>query len=269
MLKILLPTDFSANAQKAIDYAFQLFKKEECTFYVLHAYHDAPSAPKSRTDLEKELEQLVENMRINEQHPKHRFKSVFMVDSVVNALNVTAIDNAIDYIFMGTKGSTSLMNVFMGSNTVRAIKQVHACPIIAIPLDFDNTTPKQIAFANNFRHRFIPEELSPLIKMAKLWNATVSIIHIYSKKELDEDQKLNKEVLINILKEIKTVFHEVQMDVSVTSSLVRFEKEHSKMDMVALLKTKHGFLHKLLSEPVIRKIVFNTEVPFMVFPQSS
>jgi len=40
MRKILLPTDFSANAFNALKYAVSLFKYEKSEFYLLHAYAD-------------------------------------------------------------------------------------------------------------------------------------------------------------------------------------------------------------------------------------
>lgn len=267
MLKILLPTDFSENAQKAIDYAVRLFEKEECLFYVLHAYHDAPSATKTRVDLENDLKQLVETISQELKNPEHRFESVFMIDSLVNALNITMIDKAIDYIFMGTKGVSSIFNVFMGSNTVRVIKQLDTCPIIAVPADYEYAKPEEILFANNFKHRFIAPELEPLIKLTRLWDSTLASIHLISGKALDSAQKKNKEALKRALKEVKTRFSEVQMEVSITSTLYKLEKENKKIGMVALLKTKHGFLEGLFHEPVLRKMTFNTEVPLLILPE--
>lgn len=267
MLKILLPTDFSDNAQKAIDYAVRLLEKEECLFYILHAYHDAPSAAKSRVDLENDLKQLVRSIPKKEQNSKHRFEPVFILDSVVNALNITMIDKAIDYIFMGTKGTSSLLHVFMGSNTVRVIKQLDTCPIIAVPANYEFTPPEEIGFANNLEHRFLTAELSPLIKITKLWDSLLLVIHIYSNKALDNNQKQNREKLKHDLKALRTRFLEVQMEVSITSTLFRLERENSKIGMVALLKTKHGFLENLLHEPVLRKMTFNTEVPLLILPQ--
>ena len=267
MLKILLPTDFSENAQKAIEYAVRLFEKEECLFYVLHAYHDAPSATKTRVDLENDLKQLVETISQERKNPEHNFKSVFMIDSLVNALNITMIDKAIDYIFMGTKGISSLFDVFMGSNTVRVIKQLDTCPIVAVPADYDYAPPKEILFANNYKHRFITPELEPLIKLTRLWDSTLSAIHLLSGKALDKAQKKNKEALKRALKGVKTRFSEVQMEVSITSTLYKLEKENKKIAMVALLKTKHGFLEGLFHEPVLRKMTFNTEVPLLILPQ--
>ena len=45
MKKIILPTDFSHNAYNAIEYALQLFKDVESTFYLLHTYTPAVYQP--------------------------------------------------------------------------------------------------------------------------------------------------------------------------------------------------------------------------------
>ncbi|MGB5436164.1 MAG: universal stress protein [Maribacter sp.] len=267
MLNILLPTDFSVNAQKAIDYAVRLFEKEECIFYVLHAYHDAPSDVKTKADLENDLKHLVEILSEKKQNQKHLFKSVFLIESVVNALNITMMDKAIDYTFMGNKGVSSLFNVFMGSNTVRAISQLDSGPIIAVPTDYDCDPPEEIVFANNFKHRFITAELTPLIKLTKLWDSTLSVVHISSEKALEKTQKQNQKALKLALKELRTRFSEVQLEVSITSSLYTLGKENKKIGMIALFKTKHGFLENLFHEPVVRKMTFNTEVPLLILPE--
>ncbi|SDE44189.1 Universal stress protein family protein [Pricia antarctica] len=40
MKTLLIPTDFSANAMHAIDYALDLYKCERINFYFLHAFAD-------------------------------------------------------------------------------------------------------------------------------------------------------------------------------------------------------------------------------------
>ncbi len=267
MYKILLPTDFSDNAQCALDYAVHLFAKEACNFYLLHAYHDAPSGSKSKVEMEKDLYVLADDQNKKAQHPEHHFTPVFVVDSLVNALNVSSIDLATDYIIMGTQGVSSILNIFMGSNAVNVIKQLNTCPIITVPAEYHFTAPEEVALANDYRHRFSTDELSSLIKLAKLWDAKVSVVHILSKKSLDEEQQRNKKVLKSGLKEINHDFIEAQMDLSVTSSLVKLEKANPRIAMLALLKTEHGFFDTLLHEPVIRKMAFNTELPLLVLPQ--
>ena len=267
MLKILLPTDFSDNAQKAIDYALGLLEKEECTLYLLHAYHDAPSAAATKNDLENALKKLVKSIALKNENQKHYFEQVFLMDSVVNALNITMIDKAINYIFMGTKGVSSLINIFLGSTTVRVIKELDTCPIVAVPADYECTPPKEIVFANDFKHMFIVPELTPIIHFSKLWKSSLYVVHILSEKTLNKEQKQNKKLLKNALKEINTSFLEVPMGTSIASTLYQLEKENNKIGMVSLLKTKHGFFDNLLHEPVLQKMAFQTQVPLLILPQ--
>jgi len=268
MKKIILLTDFSDNAQNAIDYALHLFEKEASTFYLLHAYHDAPSAAETQLTFENNLKQLVKRTKTKNNNPKHRFEMVIEADSVVSLVNRTAIDNAVDYIFMGTKGYSTLHEVFLGSSTVEVIKHLEcSCPIVAVPEDYDIDLPIEIVFASDYQHRFITPEVNPLIKIAKLWDSKVSITHIHAEKELSEAQQENKELLKTSLKGIKSEFKEVKMENSIASTLYQLEMENPQIGMVALLNTKHGFFKNLLREPIIKNMSFKTEVPLLVLSQ--
>ena len=268
MLKIVLPTDFSDNAQNAIDYALFLFEEEVCTFYLLHAYHDAPSTPITRLTRKDDLKQLLKRTEAKHNNPKHRFEMVIETDSVVNLVSRTAIDNAADYIFMGTKGYSTLQEVFLGSNTVTLIKHLECdCPIVAVPEGYEFDLPEKIVFASDFKHRFIVPELAPLTSIAKLCDSTISVVHITTEKELSQEQEENKEVLKNSLKELKSEFREVKMENSIASTLYQLEKENPKIGMVTLLNTKHSFFQKLLREPIIKNMSFQTEVPLLVLQQ--
>ncbi|MBC9795781.1 universal stress protein [Sinomicrobium weinanense] len=96
MKRILLPTDFSENAHRVMQYATDLYKHKVCTFYVLHMVsvsYQAVSvmAPQmenpafeaalktGKKALEKSIHQL-ESLK----NPKHLFKSLlrtgFLVD---------------------------------------------------------------------------------------------------------------------------------------------------------------------------------------------
>ena len=268
MKKILVSIDFSDNAQNALDYALYLFEKEACTFYLLHAYHDTPLLPATKLTRKDELNQLLKHTQVRNNNPKHQFKTVIETDSVVNLINRTVIDNAVNFIFMGTKGYTTLHEVFLGSNTVDVIKHLQcACPIVAVPKDYNYDIPKEILFATDFKHGFIAPELMPLNTISKLWNSAVSVVHINTEKELSEDQKENKTLLRTSLKPIKSKFMEVKMKNSIASTIYRLEKENPKIGMVALLNTKHGFFKNLLREPIIKNMSFRTEIPLLVLQQ--
>lgn len=268
MIKIILPTDFSDSAQNAIDYALFLLEKETCTFFLLYAYHDAPSMPVTKLTRKNDLDQLLKRTEAKNDNPKHRFEMVIETDSVVNLVSRTAIDNAADYIFMGAKGYSTLHEVFLGSTTVDVIKYLECpCPIVAVPEIYQYDSPKEIMFASDFKHAFSTPELAPLIAISKLLACTVSVVHINTGKELSKGQYENKALLKDSLKEINTEFKEVTIQNSIASTLWRLEKENPQVGMIALLNTKHGFFKNLLHEPILKNVSFQTEVPLLVLSQ--
>ena len=266
MKKIILPTDFSENAQKAIDYALRLFENEICTFYILHAYHDAPSSAITRMSAEEDLNQVVKRLESQNDTEKHHFEGVFEIDSVLNLTNRTQIDISADYIFMGTNGSSTLREIFIGSNTLDLIKYIANCPVVVVPAAYEYNGLREIVFATDFKHAFLTIELTPLINMASLWGTTLNVAHIKTEQVLSDTQKSNKELLRNALKETKHQFFEIELRDTVANTLYQIEKANKNIGMIATLKTKHGFFQKLTHENIVKNIAFKSEIPLLVLP---
>ena len=269
MKKVLIPTDFSVNARKALDYAVLLFEKEACVFYILHAYQMAPTDEVGKSASEKKLKLLQEELETKKKNEQHSFEHILYIDTTLNAINVTLIDKDVDYVIMGTKGSSALKELFMGSTTVNIIKNIDNCPIIAVPLQFKLRVPQEIVFANDYKHFFKAVELTPLIDIVILWDATLNMVYVQKERELDDTQKLNRELLKKSFKKLNNAFLEIDSYSSISQIIKRLERENKNVGMVALLKQRHGFLEKLIREPVIRNVAFNTEVPFLVLPEIS
>lgn len=267
MKKIIIPTDFSKNAQKAIDYALFLFKNEECTFYILHAYHSVPSAEKTKKDFQEDLNELVKELQSQHTKEKHYFEGIMESDSLLGLTSRTLKEKGGDYIFMGTKGLSTFREIFVGSNTLDLIKYIDNCPIVMVPSDYEYTDLKKLVFATDFKHTFSATELAPFTDIAKSWDATLNIVHIKKEELLSETQKANKELLRNSLKDTRYLFFEVRQRDSVANTLIEIEKTNRSMGMMAFLKTEHGFFKKLTRQNIIKSVAFNTEKPLMVLPQ--
>ena len=199
---------------------------------------------------------------------KHTFKNVLLTDTALGGIEKTIAEKDIDYVFMGTKGSSALKEIFMGSVTTSVIKYIDNCPIIAVPGEYDYDIPDDILFANDFKHAFTSLELTPLIKISSLWDSIINIVYINSKNELEDIQKSNKELLQNYLKDTRHRFIQVKKKNSVSSTLKDLEKQYKNIGMVTFLKTKHGFFEKLLREPIIKNMSFMTNVPLLVLPEN-
>tara|TARA_R110002074_G_scaffold104764_10_gene226337 strand:- start:20994 stop:21815 length:822 start_codon:yes stop_codon:yes gene_type:complete len=266
MKNILIPTDFSKDAQKAIDYAIHIFKREECIFYLLHAYYPfVPSAPDNRENYKQKLDELADKLDTEGHNPKHKFKDLFVFGTLANALEETIPTYKIDCVFIGTKGSTAMREMFMGSNTFRTIKTVDSCPVMVVPNNLPFSTD-EIIFATEFTDKPDDHKLTPMLDIARIWNSTIIVVHIETGKELNAGQLKNKERLEQRLKGLSHRFLEVKEAVSVTKALHRLAKESNKIGLIAMVRHRHSFFVELSRESVVKKMAFKAEVPLLVIP---
>lgn len=279
MKNILLPTDFSDNAWNAIFTALKMYEKVDCNFILLNTYepklanllgnkskerlgviYDSLSA-NSKLQLDGSIQYLTKNhTRTN-----HNFESVSISNGIENAINQLILEREIDLIVMGTKGATGAKEVFMGSNTVKVIKKVRKCTVIAVPEEYDFKVLKKIVFPTNFVHHYNKIELSPLIELVKMWDGEILILQVAQDYILNDVQSRNKKMLSKRFKDLDFSYNKVDMWNSVAEATDQFTSEHDA-DLIALIHYAHTFMEKLTREPVIRKMGFHTKVPLMVLP---
>jgi nucleotide-binding universal stress UspA family protein len=277
---ILLPTDFSVNAKNAINYATHLFEKEECIFYVLNSFEVGASGLSStmgkakntrlyralKEESERNLNALLKELISKNKNRLHEFKGLCIGDSLLNALGKTFLDNNGNYIFMGTKGSSAVKEVFMGSNTVSVIKNLDFCPIVAVPENYHFEIPELLVFATNFEHAYAKAELNPLIGLAKLWDSEITVLHVDTGKKLSQQQETSKNLLIKRLEGIPYKFVEVKGESKISDAIKSYTAKNEKVHMIAMVNYWHSFFERLTRENVINRIAFSTEVPFLVLP---
>ena len=137
---ILVPTDYSPHAEKALEYAVGLAKTFNAKITLLHSYHIAmpitvpgpvilpqdfwEDARKRAGELLEELRQKVETdgvscgVHVSAGQP---FQAITEMATVSKA----------DLIVMGTRGLTGLKHVMLGSVAERTVRLAH-CPVITV-----------------------------------------------------------------------------------------------------------------------------------------
>jgi len=282
MKNILIPTDFSKNAWNATKYALSLFADEECTFHLLNTY--TPSIPYSRfmattsnigledsiiRSSEKGLKKTLSLIKVAYKNPKHTFKTISSFRLLVDEVKELVEHKNIDLVVTGTKGASGLEEVFMGSNTVRILRTVHDCPVLAIPEHFYFETPSEIAFATDFNRFYTVSELQPLIEIANTFNAVVRFVHVQNKiKALTELQLFNLSMLRKYFVDVEHYVHTVSEINSVSKTLEIFSEELD-IHLLAMLNYQHSYTERLTREPVVKRIAFHTQVPLLILPELS
>ena len=121
-----------------------------------------------------------------------------------------------------------------------------------------------ILLATGYEHLFENYELKPVLNFAEHFKAKIWITHVGSLDELTKEQKASKIALEKRLKSVNFEFVEVEKDTSVNQTIQKVVDMDRSIDMVVMINQDHSFFERLTREPVIKKVSFNTTVPFLV-----
>lgn len=278
MKKILLPTDFSDNAQNAINYALNLYKDESCTFYLLNTYtpiiysydyqmnaggYLGEIADVVRENSIKKLNEIEENVKEKFNNPKHHFEIVSSFNLLTDEIKDKLEQFSIDLIVMGTKGATGAKEILFGSNTIHIIQKVK-CPVLAIPDGHFFEEPKEILFPTDYKVDYSTKQLESLITIATLFDSRVHVLHVSHDVDLTKIETKNKEKLENLLLDVKQASYRVE-DQDIPQAINEFQKS-TYVQLLMMVNNKHSFFENLFFKPVINQIGFHLNIPFLVIP---
>ncbi len=275
MKQILLPTDFSDNSWKAIQYAIQLFKDKPCVFTIISTYktmsyttgHILGHAEQIGLD-ETNKKITVENLnaflrKITEtfgDNPKHEFKTRALFDSFVPGMKALMSESKFDLIVMGTQGATGAKAVLFGSNTVHVLTEIK-CPTLAIPPNFEYEALHEILFPTDLLVDYNAFQMDILKEIAKDNNCNVNALHV-TNDDLTDKQISNKLELEQYFKETLFIFHPVK-NRNLLAAIDTFQ-QNSNVNLLAMINNKHSFFEKLFFKSNIEQIGFHLTVPFLV-----
>ncbi len=278
MTRILLPTDFSDASFEAIRYALLVYKDIKCTFYLLHTY----TPPVYQTeylmgspglvglgDVMREtsmtqLEKLKSRLEDQYGNDKHTIVVHTTFNTLLDEISETVANENIDLIVMGTKGATGAKEILFGTNTVHVIKKAK-CPVIAVPPNYEYESPKEILFPTDFEIEYGKDSISQVLTIASQHKSRINVMHVRTGYDLTVAQERHKGQLDNLLGN-GALFHEMP-DNGIIEAVNDFQVKN-KIDLLVMVQNKHTFMERLFIEPIIKKIGFHVNVPFMVLPHS-
>ncbi|MEM6720251.1 MAG: universal stress protein [Bacteroidota bacterium] len=157
MKKILLPTDFSEQAEYALKVAASLAKQNDATIYLMHMLEMPSHLLSGDTNLDVPEQLLF--MKIAHERFEKTMDQDFMKDVNVEITVEThkAFDgitqaihrHEIDLVVMGSSGASGLKEMFIGSNTEKVVRTADA-PVLVIKNDIDDFSVTNFVFASDF-----------------------------------------------------------------------------------------------------------------------
>jgi nucleotide-binding universal stress UspA family protein len=277
-LTLLVPTDFSAAADKAINYAIEFAKKENAKIVLLHAFYvEYPGAEISVTAIDgiraaarQKAESALKDSALRIEHAGNiDYELIAQEAFPIDAITQTAKQIAADFVIMGTKGNTTLINSILGSTTAKVIEEV-GCPVIAIPSKTDIRSIKNITYATNYDLKDI-NNLRVVAEIARTFNAHITILHIADEGLSAFERKMTMEGFSEKVRQ-KVSYPDKSFDVIAGENvpeLLEQSLRRTSSDLLVMMTHHHGFFSRLFGESVTRKMAYQSSIPLMIVHETT
>lgn len=189
MKSILVPTDFSTQADNALQVAAQIAKAHKCEIYLLHLL-DLPLDlidPVNEgvgNDLPEALFFMkLAHKRFNETFTKFKNElngikvhETVEFNEAFEGIMQIAKKHDTDLIVMGSSGADGLKEMFIGSNTEKVVRYSDV-PVLAVKDNMDISKIKSMAFASSLKISQQPT-FQKAINLARSFNAKLELVYV-------------------------------------------------------------------------------------------
>lgn len=270
METILIATDFSSAAQKALQYGVQLANIFKSRVILLHVYAPVLSA----TDMvalltPAELKERTEQ-RLNDEVALLTQKGSVAVEiRAEEGLPSETIERVAKqvkakWIIAGMKGGGKTIRRIFGSVAL-TLSHHSNVPLIVVPEEAVFKTPKTIALASDISDETDVHVVDPLEEFGVKCGTRMYVVRVIKKRMDDLVERLLRPSRVRWhCKELHPTF-EFLNDNDVTHAITEFVKKHG-VDMVAMIAGKHNIFERMFAKSNIKEMLLHTHIPLIILP---
>jgi len=265
MKKILVPVDFSKKSEEALKVAAKIARKIDGEIYVLHLLdipsgevdmidgHQVPKGPMAMMLFETTHEKFDEFLDKDYLDDIPVYEKV-MTDAPVEGISEFAKKNNIDFIVMGSHGTSGLEEFFVGSNTEKVVR-TSKIPVLVIKRPADEFKVEKVVIAGKFLGNNMTE-FKKIMEFLKIFKPDIYLERVNTISNFKSTKEL-EEVFDNFLKKVpeypdlKPVIYD---DYTVQEGIFNFA-EKIDADLIALAtRGRQGIMH-FLSDSIAESVV--------------
>ncbi len=200
--RILVPTDFSEQAENAGKFAADIARRTGADLYLLHVM-EIPTHSSNYTFSEyQEVPEGIALMkaakeRFQEFKKKPFFKDVNVIEAIqfertYENIVQQAEKHEIDLIVMGSHGATGMKEMFVGSNTERVVRMAH-CPVFTIKEPVEGEKIDDIVFASDFKPE-VYTAFTRIKELAELFDSKIHLLKVNTPNAFEVTMKSEQEM---------------------------------------------------------------------------
>lgn len=265
MKKIFFPTDFSENAENALNYAVEMAQLLNAKLLLFHAYELPYSTHTMSTTLlslmrqeaEKQLKKCVSQLA--EKATNLEVETVLREGNTIRSIIEASEQKGADVIIMGTKGASGLKEMFIGSQTASVMQRARI-PVLVIPEDAQFRPIDKLVYASDMLDRNELQAIGRLKDFAQSMNAEILVLHV---KNLDIKPEGSLAYLEANLADVQHSFH-LESNDDIEEGIRRFVDDKGA-DILAMLSRKHT-MFDLLFNPVrlTKRMAYHPDLPLLI-----
>jgi nucleotide-binding universal stress UspA family protein len=271
MKKILVPTDFSDNADKARDYAINLAEILGAEVYLLNCYHLPTTGLDGggvlnvdnlvKDEAEKQMQNQLEYVRSN--HSNLKFDGKCTPGLMVDSVKRLAKDANFNLIVLGTNGTSGVVENILGSNASALIGSIDI-PVITVPAYTTINFPKRIIVANDLTESGENHLYDSLKEIAGNTNASIDFLFIVDdeKKAQNKIQRLKAANFDEAFDANYHPFHFKNSDNAEDGILEYLEGKN--YDLLVVVCHQRSFWERIFERSISKSLVKHAEIPILV-----
>jgi nucleotide-binding universal stress UspA family protein len=230
MKKILIPTDFSQNAEYALKVAAQIAKKNNGEIILLHML-ELPRQGSDALGSGKDIPEIMffKNAAINrlEELMEEDYLDGLKVSEIIQfelafdgILKISKLNN-VDLIVMGSHGASGYKEMFIGSNAEKVVRNSEV-PVLVIKKEEGDFAVDNFVFASDFSEE-VKKPFQKAVEFANKFDATLHLVTINTPNNFKSTSEA-EETMHNFVKgfEIKKVVSHIYNETNVEKGILNF-----------------------------------------------
>lgn len=267
MKNILVPTDFSDNANKALDVAMALAKRFDANLHLVHTYHvSTPSGHMTnvnrviREDREKEMEAFL--VKIKAAAPTEVvIEGTCRHGYAVETIEREAARVSADLLVMGTMGASNVAKKVWGSTASKLVKN-NKVPVLAIPLATHYQDLKNMVLAVDALDLTVLNTINPALNLVQKSRLSLQLLHVSA---TEQDSNMD-ESIDTYLKNMAIPFsyHKVISD-DILAGILDFAHQQEN-SVLCLVSHQRGWFENLFHNSVSQQVALQSDLPVLIIP---
>ncbi len=274
MKRILVPVDFSKEAEYAAKVAASIAKRTDSEIILLHMLElpvniiDPAEISSINTGPQALFYMKQAHEKFDNFIQKPFFKGIKVVESIQFSMAFAGIideskKHKIDLIVMGSQGASGLQEMFIGSNTEKVVRR-STVPVLVVKSNGVEFDIKNIVFASDFKKES-KKTFPKVMEFANLFGAKfhflyVNTIHNFNTTKVIQE-RMDNFIKDFDLKDYKTVIYN---DISIENGILSYSND-AQADLIALNTHGRSGLSQLFNGSIGAELTNHALKPVITF----